>query len=45
MKLAVLALAAALMAIATLIYATHRREPEYAMHWVEDPDGWGMGVG
>ena len=39
MKLALLVLAAA-----TLHFATHRRTPEYAMHWVEGDDGWGMGV-
>lgn len=35
-------ISAALMVAATLVYVTHRREPEY--HWVEEDDGWGVGV-
>ena len=38
MRLALLALAALFMAVATLHYVC-RRTPEYAMRWVEDPDG------
>ena len=40
-RLVVRALAAVLMAIATLIYATHRRDRECVCpSWDEDDDGW-----
>lgn len=33
--------AAGLMVVATLLYATHRREPEYRMaDWYETDEGW-----
>lgn len=41
LRLLALALASALMAVATLAYALHRRTPEYAVvdGWVEPEDG------
>ena len=43
MRLAILAIAALVMVIATLVYVRHP-EREYLMRWDEGDDGWGMGV-
>ena len=40
MRLAFLALGAALMVVATVVYASHRREPEATAYlWLEPEDG------